>query len=168
MWESEQLLTWGSVQGASKYGKHPPLWYRGKIPHRRTAAGGHMDGRTAAGAGTGGERGQGQRLRLCVSVYLVSGYRKTCQQLSPSFPLSFPSFLLSFLFPPPSPCQLRTMTADIEKPYMRLLCPFTIPALDTCGKTFSFIEKCKSLQWRVCCTLARPARPFTAVLQDGV
>ena len=104
--------------------------------------GGHMDGRTAAGAGTGGERGQGQRLRLCVYVHLDSGYLQTCQPFFPSFPL------LSFT-PSPSPCQLRTMTADIEKPRRRFLCPFIISALDTCGKAFPFIEKCKSLQWRV-------------------
>lgn len=114
---------------------------KGHIDGRRQG-GGHMDGRTAAGARTRGERGQGQRLQTCVYVYLVSGYWKTCQLFLPSFPL-LP------LFPPPSPCQLQTMTADIEKPHRRFLYSSAISALDIYGKAFPYVEKCKPLQWRV-------------------
>jgi len=129
----------------------------------------HIDGRRQGDTWTDGRR-QGHRQGANVGrgdgcnhayIYTLSTViQKPVSRFPPLFPL-LP------LFPSLSPCQLRTITADIEKPHRRYPCPFTISALDTCGRPFPFIEKCKSLQWRVCCTLGRPARPFTAVLQDG-
>ena len=93
MWESEQLPTWGSMPGASKYGKYPPLCGIG--------AKNHIDGRRQGDTWTDGRRqGQGQGSNVGRTAAACMHICGPCQRLlenvsavSPLLSPFFPSFL---------------------------------------------------------------------------